>query len=170
MQIPWVAPALDTYTLEDSVGFAARPDAMPAGGLPASDAEGLAQQQLRRHPRSKCFLGVELRSESNAGLLIGNLSDVSLGGCCVETNRLRECGTAVVITPLDADGMVCVRGVVVNTRFVEGSATFKIGVQFVAEGPTSSQSLQDFVQYVAEVAAKQRPEVASTYLRWLGGH
>jgi len=111
---------------------------------------------------------VELRSEGNAGLLIGNLSDVSLSGCCVETNRLRERGTTVAITPLDADGLVWVRGVVMNTRIVEGSAIFKIGIQFIDEGPASP--LQDFLQHVVDASAKQSHIDSSTYLRWLGGH
>ena len=172
LQIPWVAPSLDTYTLESSAAFAAAQtdSALTSLGSPASAAETAAQHALRQHPRSKCYLAVELRTEGNAGLLIGNLSDVSLGGCCVETNRLRECGTTVVITPLNAEGLVCVRGIVLNTRMVEGSATFKIGIQFVAEGPASSRSLQDFVQYVAEAAAKQTCNESSMYLRWLGGH
>lgn len=165
VQIPWVAPSLETYTRETTSEFqAAQTDlVVPSFGSPAAEVHG-----LRRHPRSHCFLAVELRSEGNAGLLIGNLSDVSLGGCCVETNRLRECGTTVIITPLDANGLVWVRGVVVNARIVEGSASFKIGIQFVSEGPDSAEMLHHFIQYVADEAAKRKP--ASSYLRWLGGH
>jgi PilZ domain len=161
LQLSPIAPALET---------AATPDPLIVPGIQIQGPEITREYGTQRHPRTKCFLAVELRIESDSGLLIGNLSDVSAGGCCVETTRMLDHGTTVSISPLDASGLLWVRGVAVNTRLSEGSANFRIGIQFLEPDPASTQSLQQFLALVAETAAKKNPDESSTYLRWLSGH
>lgn len=161
LQLPLITPALETV---------ATPDPLITPGIHIQEPAPARQYDARRHPRTKCFLAVELRTESDSGLLIGNLSDVSEGGCCVETTRMLDHGTAVSISPLDANGMLWVRGVAVNTRLSEGSANFRIGIQFLEADHDSIHALQEFLTFVAETAARKSPAETSTYLRWLSGH
>lgn len=112
--------------------------------------------QSRRHPRVKCFVAVQLRPESDHGLVLGNLSHVGLGGCGVESaNHVAE-GTPVALSPLTAEGELWVKGVVVNTRFSDGTGSFHLGVRFLEEATASPEHLvKEFVAFVEQTAAKQ---------------
>ena len=123
----------------------------------------------RRHPRAKCFLAVQLQPEGEGWLVLGGLSDVSLGGCCVETPTLLSSGTSLAISPLDANGLLWVKGIAVNTRMAEGTGSFKIGIKFLEADPAPSHNLQEFLRFVEGNGAKQVPE-GSSYLRGLAGH
>jgi len=134
--------------------------------LPGDEAQyGVA----RRHPRVRCFLAVELRPEGEGRLVLGSLSDVSLGGCCVETPSLLSDGTGVAISPLEANGLLWVKGIAANTRVAEGTGNFKIGIKFLEADPAPSHTLQEFLRFVKENGAKQAPN-DSSYLRRLTGH
>ena len=123
----------------------------------------------RRHPRVKCFLAVQLRPEGEGWLVLGSLSDVSLGGCCVETPSLLSDGTGVAISPLEANGLLWVKGIAANTRVAEGTGNFKIGIKFLEADPPPSHTLQEFLRFVEENGTKQAPN-DSSYLRRLTGH
>jgi hypothetical protein len=102
-------------------------------------------------------------------LAVGNLSDVSLGGCCVETPCPLSGGTAVAISPLEANGLLWVKGLAVNTRMAEGAGSFKIGIKFLEADPEPSHTLQEFLRFVEENGEKRASNEAS-YLRRLAGH
>ena len=123
----------------------------------------------RRHPRAKCFLAVELRPEGEGKVVLGSLSDVSLGGCSVVTPSLLSDGTGVLIRLLEANGLPWVKGIAVNTRLAEGTGNFKIGIKFLETDPGASHSLQEFLRCVEENGAKQAPN-DSSYLRQLDGN
>jgi hypothetical protein len=110
----------------------------------------------RRYPRIKCFIAVQMRPESDHGLVLGNLSDVSLGGCGVEgANHVGE-GTQVALCPLTAAGELWVKGVVANSRFSEGTGSFHLGVRFLEECPASlDHNIQGFVDFVEQAATRQ---------------
>lgn len=101
--------------------------------------------------------------------MLGSLSDVSAGGCCVETASLLSAGTGVAISPLDANGLLWINGIAVNTRVAEGTGNFKIGIRFQEADPAPSHTLQEFLRFVEENGAKQPPE-NSSYLRRITGH
>ncbi len=131
----------------------------------ASEAEHAAQ---RRHPRIKCFIAVQMRPESDHGLVLGNLSDVSLGGCGLESANHLGAGTPVALCPLTAAGELWVRGVVANSRFSEGSGSFHLGVRFLEECPVSlDHNISAFVDFVEQAAARKSTE--DPYLRKLWG-
>jgi len=134
--------------------------------LPGDEAQyGIA----RRHPRAKCFLAVQLQPEGEGWLVLGGLSDVSLGGCCVETPTLLSSGTNVAISPLEVNGLLWVKGIALNTSMAEGTGNFKIGIKFMEADPVPSRNLQEFIRFVEENGANQEPE-DSSYLRRLTGH
>jgi hypothetical protein len=123
----------------------------------------------RRHPRAKCFLAVELRPEGEGTLVLGSLSDVSLGGCCVETSSLLSHGTELAIRPLAANGLLWVKGISVHTSLAEGTGNFKIGIKFLEGDPVPSHSLQEFLRFVEE-SSTERVLDDSSYQRRLAGH
>lgn len=135
----------------------------------SSPADVAPRIEARRHPRAKCFLAVELRPEGEGRLMLGSLSEVSLGGCCVETSTLLSEGTGLAISPLEANGLIWVKGIALNTRVADGLGNFKIGIRFVEADPVPSHSLQEFLRFVETNGAKARPD-DSSYLRWLTGH
>lgn len=142
----------------DHLNLAARIGAMEAGAplQPVPPAGDPAAQ--RRYPRIKCFIAVQLRPESDHGLVLGNLSDVSLGGCGVESAIHVPPSTPVALSPLTAAGELWVRGVVANSRFSEGTSSFHIGIRFLEEStPSAEHRPQEFVHFVEQAAAHQGP-------------
>jgi c-di-GMP-binding flagellar brake protein YcgR len=120
----------------------------------------------RRHPRVRCFLAVQLRPADDQNLLVGKLSDVSLGGCGIESPTPVKSGSQVALCPLAAAGALWVEGIVVNTRLAEGATGYHIGVRFHDEdAPT--HNVKEFVRFVEEASAKQRP--SNFYLNRLVG-
>ena len=101
--------------------------------------------------------------------MLGSLSDVSLGGCCVETSSLLSDGTGVAIRLLDSNGLPWVKGIAVNTRLAEGTGNLKIGIKFLETDPVASHSLREFLRFLEENGAKQAPN-DSSYLRRLDGN
>jgi hypothetical protein len=147
-------------------GAGTAPDLWKPTSLPADEAQ---YPVARRHPRAKCFLAVELRPEGEGTVVLGSLSDVSLGGCCVETSSLLSDGTGVAIRLLESNGLPWVKGIAVNTRLAEGAGNFKIGIKFLERDPVASHSLQEFLRCVEENGAKKAPN-DSSYLRQLDGN
>ena len=142
------------------------PDSSKATSLPRDETQYAV---ARRYPRAKCFLAVELRPEGEGTLVLGSLSDVSLGGCCVETSSLLSDGTGVAIRLLESNGLPWVKGIAVNTRLAEGTGNFRIGIKFLKTDPVASHNLQEFLRCVEENGAKQAPN-DSSYLRQLDGN
>jgi diguanylate cyclase (GGDEF)-like protein len=70
------------------------------------------QKDQRLHTRMKCRLTIELHPEGAAGPVFGNVIDVSLGGCYVETSAIFSPGSNVKAVfsmddaNLSADGVV----------------------------------------------------------------
>jgi len=123
---------------------------------PVPPSQQQAYTEQRRHPRVRCFLAVQLRPADDQNLLVGKLSDVSLGGCGIESPTAVKAGSHVALSPLAAAGTLWVEGVVVNTRLAEGATGYHIGVRFHQEdAPTDN--VREFVRFVEEASAKQGP-------------
>jgi hypothetical protein len=123
----------------------------------------------RRHRREKCYLAVELRQDQDENLMLASLSDVSAGGCCLETCRMLASGTVVAISPLEANGLLWVQGVAVNMRMGEGLGTFKIGIKFLEAEPSPTHILQEFLRFV-EASAERQMSGDSLYRQRLAGN
>jgi hypothetical protein len=119
----------------------------------------------RRYPRIRCFLAVQLRFVGNQGMLVGKLSDVSLGGCGIESPHPVAIDTQVTLCPLDANGEFWVDGAVVNMRLVEGAARYHMGVRFFDENAALAPAIEKFVRFVEQASAKQKP--SGSYLETL---
>ncbi|PYX46576.1 MAG: hypothetical protein DMG79_16005 [Acidobacteria bacterium] len=55
----------------------------------------LAYKDRRSHPRLKCRVTIELQTEAGGVPLFANLTDVSLGGCYIETSTILSAGSKI---------------------------------------------------------------------------
>jgi diguanylate cyclase (GGDEF)-like protein len=138
-----------------SVGLAVSPD-------DGNDAEQLLTQADRRmyvekqkqpsrkdqrmHARMNCRLTIELHPQPGDGPIFGNLIDISLGGCYVETSVILTPGSnlKLVFSIDDADGALSAEGTV--ARIHPGSG---VAVQFKEMSRESREKMYrilDFVQ------------------------
>ena len=89
-------------------------------------------------------------------------SDVSLGGCCVETPTLLSGGTSVAISPLEANDLLWVTGIALNTRMAEGTGHFKIGIEFVEADPAPRTICKNFSDSWKRMAQSKRSRTRHT--------
>jgi len=66
----------------------------------------LAYKDRRAHPRLKCRITVELNTESGSTPMFANLTDISMGGCYVETSTILTPGSKVkLVFSMDEPGL-----------------------------------------------------------------
>ena len=72
----------------------------------------LSYKDRRSHPRLKCRVTIEVHMEEGGVPLFANISDISLGGCYVETSTILSAGSKIKLgfsmddPSLSADGVV----------------------------------------------------------------
>jgi diguanylate cyclase (GGDEF)-like protein len=101
------------------------------------------QKDQRLHTRTKCRLTIELHSQLGAGHVLGNLVDISLGGCYVETNAILPPGTNVTIVFSLDDANLSAEGTV--SRMHPGSG---IAVQFKEMNRESREKMYQILEFV----------------------
>jgi diguanylate cyclase (GGDEF)-like protein/putative nucleotidyltransferase with HDIG domain len=137
-----------------SVGVAVSPD-------DGNDAEQLLTQADRRmylekqkepsrkdqrlHTRMKCRLTIELHPQSGDGPIFGNLIDISLGGCYVETSAILTPGSNLkLVFAMDGnDGGLTAEGTV--ARIHPGSG---VAVQFKEMSRESREKMYRILEFV----------------------
>ncbi len=68
----------------------------------------------RSYPRMKCRVTIELHPTNGSGPVLGNLTDVSLGGCFVETSAILPAGTGLNLVFSMDDGKLQAQGTVIR--------------------------------------------------------
>src|ERR1700678_4677 len=135
-----------------SIGLAVSPDA-------GNDAEQLLTQADRRmylekqklptqkdqrlHTRVKCRLTIELHSQAGAGQGLGNLIDISLGGCYVETSAILKPGSNVKVVFSMDDAALSTEGTI--ARIHPGSG---VAVQFKEMSRESREKMYRILEFV----------------------
>jgi diguanylate cyclase (GGDEF)-like protein/putative nucleotidyltransferase with HDIG domain len=135
-----------------SVGLAVSPD-------DGNDAEQLLTQADRRmymekqkqpsrkdqrlHTRLKCRLTIELHPQPGVGPVFGNLIDISLGGCYVETSALLTPGSNLKLVFSMDDGGLSTEGVI--ARIHPGSG---VAVQFKEMSRESREKMYRILEFV----------------------
>ena len=72
----------------------------------------LAYKDRRAHPRMKCRVTIEVQTEAGGVPLFANITDISMGGCYIETSTILAAGTKIKLgfsmddPNLSADGVV----------------------------------------------------------------
>jgi diguanylate cyclase (GGDEF)-like protein/putative nucleotidyltransferase with HDIG domain len=104
----------------------------------------LAYKDRRVHPRLKCRVTIELQTESAAAPVFANLTDISMGGCYIETSNILSPGTRITLGFSMDDASLSAEGVV--ARLDPGSG---VAVQFremKREGREKMFKILEFVQ------------------------
>jgi diguanylate cyclase (GGDEF)-like protein len=104
----------------------------------------LSYKDRRSHPRMKCRVTIEMHTETGGTPLFANLTDVSLGGCYIETSTILAAGSKIKVGFSMDDASLSAEGVV--ARLDPGSG---LAVQFRElnrEGRERMLKILEFVQ------------------------
>jgi diguanylate cyclase (GGDEF)-like protein/putative nucleotidyltransferase with HDIG domain len=74
----------------------------------------LAYKDRRAHPRMKCRVTIEMQTEAGGVPLFANLTDISMGGCFVETSTILAPGSQIKLGFSMDDPALSVEGVVMR--------------------------------------------------------
>ena len=85
----------------------------------------LSYKDRRLHPRLKCRVTIELQAEAGSAPVFANLTDISMGGCYLETSSILSPSTKIKLGFSMEDGTLTHEGVVI--RLDPGSG---VAVQF----------------------------------------
>jgi hypothetical protein len=85
----------------------------------------LAYKDRRAHPRMKCRVTIELSTEAGGAPVFANLTDISMGGCYIETSNILSPGSKIKLNFSMDDPSLSTEGFV--TRMDPGSGA---AVQF----------------------------------------
>jgi PilZ domain len=108
----------------------------------------------RRYQRIKCFFAVEIHVEGMEAPVWGNLSNVSRGGCLVETASAVPAGKALEIGLWVASGKIWVKGVILSGVVTLTAPSFGVRVKFSEEELAEKEHLREFLKFVASATGK----------------
>ncbi len=103
-----------------------------------------AQKEQRLHTRMKCRLTIELHAQGAAGPVFGNVIDVSLGGCYVETSAIFTPGSDVKVVFSMDDADLSTQGTV--ARIHPGSGVAVKFKEMSRESRAKMYRILEFVQ------------------------
>jgi diguanylate cyclase (GGDEF)-like protein/putative nucleotidyltransferase with HDIG domain len=102
-----------------------------------------SQKDQRLHARMKCRLTIELHPQGDGGPVFGNLIDISLGGCYVETSAILPPGSNVGLVFSIDDGALNADGTI--ARIHPGSG---VAVQFKEMSRESRDKMYRILEFV----------------------
>jgi diguanylate cyclase (GGDEF)-like protein/putative nucleotidyltransferase with HDIG domain len=102
-----------------------------------------SQKDQRLHTRMKCRLTIELHPQPGTGPVFGNLIDISLGGCYVETSAILNPGSNLKLVFSIDDGTLSTEGTV--ARIHPGSG---VAVQFKEMSRESREKMYRILEFV----------------------
>lgn len=105
-------------------------------------------EDRRRYPRMKCFVAVELREDESYKPIWGNLSNVSPGGCFVETASSFENGSKLNIGLWVANGEIWIKGMVLSGVVTKTTPYQGIRIKFGDLELARRETLREFLKYV----------------------
>jgi len=108
----------------------------------------LAYKDRRAHPRLKCRVTIELQTEAGGVPLFANLTDISLGGCFVETSTILAAGSKIKLGFSMDDASLYADGVVM--RLDPGSG---IAVQFPEMNRDARERMFRIIEFVQKTTS-----------------
>jgi len=102
-----------------------------------------SRKDRRLHARMKCRVTIELHPETGGGQILGNLTDLSMGGCYVETTAILTPGTKIKLVFSLDDGNLDAEGYV--ARMDPGSG---IAVQFKELNREAKEKMYRILEHV----------------------
>jgi hypothetical protein len=104
----------------------------------------LSYKDRRSHPRMKCRVTIEMQTEEGGPPLFANVTDVSLGGCFVETSTILAPGSKIKLGFSMDDASLSAEGVV--ARLDPGSGAAVQFREMNREGRERMFKILEFVQ------------------------
>jgi len=104
----------------------------------------IASKDRRDHPRLKCRVAIEVQTETGGLPLFANLTDISLGGCYVETSAILSAGKKIKLVFSMSDTNLFAEGIV--ARLEPGSGVAVEFVEMNREGREKMFKILEFVQ------------------------
>jgi len=111
-----------------------------------------------RHPRTKCFVAVELKIGGSDTPVWGHLSDTSLGGCFVETVTPLERGLDVEIGLWLARGKIWLKCIVLTGIVTRSNPSFGVRVKFADLETAERENLREFLKFVENTTKSHNTE------------
>jgi diguanylate cyclase (GGDEF)-like protein/putative nucleotidyltransferase with HDIG domain len=108
----------------------------------------LSYKDRRSHPRMKCRVTIEMQTAAGATPLFANLTDVSLGGCFVETSTILAPGSKIKLGFSMDDPTLSAEGVV--ARLDPGSG---VAVQFREMNREGRERMFKILEFVQKTTA-----------------
>jgi hypothetical protein len=108
----------------------------------------------RRSQRIKCFVAVEIHVEGAEAPVWGNLSNVSRGGCLVETASAVPAGRALEIGLWVASGKIWVKGVILSGVVTRTAPSFGVRVKFSESELAEKEHVREFLKFVENTTRK----------------
>lgn len=112
----------------------------------------------RKHPRYPCIGGVELRQQEGTPPAWGNISDISLTGCYVETSTTLPLGSMLMFHLRTHDLEIKGRAVVKTSHHAVG-----MGIAFLHLSAEDQQNLEFLIGTLAGIQ-EMRPEEKRTFV------
>ncbi len=113
-----------------------------------------SESDRRRFQRLKCYVAVEIHIEGERTPVWGNLSNVSKGGCLVETASAVPPGKALEIGLWVASGKIWVKGVIISGVATRSAPSYGVRVKFSPAELSEKEHLREFLKFVESTARK----------------
>ena len=121
-----------------------------------------ASSDRRIFARIKCCVAVEIHIEGVKEPVWGNLSNVSRGGCLVETAIAVPANKALAIGLWLGSGKIWVKGVVINGVATRITPSFGTRVKFSQAELSEKEHLREFLKFVE--GATRKSQSANVYV------
>ncbi len=108
----------------------------------------MSSKDRRAHPRTKCRVTIELQTEEGAAPAFANLTDISMGGCYLETSAILAPGSQIKLVFSMEDGTLTNEGVVL--RLDPGSG---VAVQFREVNREGRERMVKILEHVQKTNA-----------------
>jgi hypothetical protein len=119
----------------------------------------------RKHPRIRCYVAVEVRLGGSDTPIWGNLSNVSAGGCFVETLEPIPRGMNLEIGLWVNNGKVWVKGIVLNGVVIQTNPCFGVRIRFTDMDASERDTLRFFLKFVEATTKPQEQGYAAQLKR-----
>ncbi len=108
----------------------------------------------RQHRRIKCYVAVEIHVDGKKEPIWGNLSNVSRGGCMVETASPVPSDKVLEIGLWISSGKLWVKGVIISGTAAPSTPSFGVRVKFSESELHEKEHLRKFLKFVENTTRK----------------
>jgi len=120
----------------------------------------LSYKDRRQHPRMKCRVTIELQTEGGTTPVFANLTDLSMGGCFVETSTIAAPGSRITLGFSMDDSTLTAEGVV--ARLDPGMG---LAIQFREVNREGRERMLKVLEYVQKSSAFHNNRYLETLLK-----